>query len=123
MFRTVMALVLLATLAIVQVGCAMSPEKAAEGSIARIDPSKEGELKSPQDDVAVSITVRNNRQSVIQLHWLDYDSKRVQYARIKAGAEIVQRTYEGHYWIVLGEDEKPLGIYKTPGEDAAIVID
>jgi len=123
MFRTVMASVLLATLAIVLVGCAISPDTAAEGSIARIDPSKEKDLKSPKDDVAVTITIRNTRQSTVHLHWIDYDGKRVHYGNIKAGAGFRKRTFEGHYWIILGEDKKPVGIYKTPRKDAVIVIE
>ena len=123
MFRIVMASALLATLAIVQVGCATSPVKAVGGSIARIDPSKEKDLRSPQDDVPVSIKIRNKRESMIHLHWIDYDGKRVKYGDIKAGAEFLQRTFEGHYWIILGEDKKPIGIYKTPRKDAVIVIE
>ena len=123
MFRMVMASALLATLAIGQVGCAPIRGKAAESYIARIDPSKEKDLRSPGDDVAVSIRIRNKRKSMIHLHWIDYDGKRVHYANIKAGAEALQRTFEGHYWIVLGEDKKPIGIYRTPAKDAVIVIE
>jgi len=102
------------------VGCA---ETVPGNRIARISPAKEKDLVSPDTDVLVSITVINKTKSPISLHWLDETAgDRVHYKDIQAGAEVIQETFQGHYWIVLDKQDKPLGIYETPGKDGVILI-
>ena len=48
---------------------------------------------------------------------------RVYYKDIPPGEEVDQGTYHGHYWIILDKNKKPLGIYKSPGEDGIIIIE
>ena len=122
MLRIGVALTLLAALAVVQTGCATSGGVTAGGLIPRIDPSKEKELKSPEDDVPVTIKIRNKRASQVQVFWIDYEGARKHYSNVAAGAEVSQATFEGHYWIILDKDKKPLGIYETPGKDAVIEV-
>jgi hypothetical protein len=118
-----MALTLLAALAVVQAGCVTVPGKAAGGCIPRIDPGKEGQLKSPPDKLAVTITVKNQTASEVSVYWLDYEGKRKHYSNVAAGKEVKQGTYEGHHWIIVDKaGNKPLGIYTTPNADAAIVV-
>jgi hypothetical protein len=94
-----------------------------ENILPRIDPMKEGKVKSKDTQVAVSITVRNLTKSEISLHWLDEDAgDRVHYKDIEAGGEVLQGTWQGHYWIVLDKNDKPLGIYKAPDKDGVIVV-
>ncbi len=130
-----MAVVLSMSLLIAIVGCATGDQavktsstggaakKPAENILPRIDPKKEKGLVSPDTDLSVMLTVRNKTKSTISLHWLDEtDGSRVQYKVIVADGEVLQGTYEGHYWIVLDKNEKPLGIYKTPDRDGVILI-
>jgi len=78
---------------------------------------------SPDTDVLVTITVRNQTRSAISLYWLDEtEGDRVHYGNIKAGAERVQGTWKDHYWIILDKDGKALGIYKTSDKNGVIVI-
>jgi len=118
------------SLSIAMLGCetgdtvkTSSAKGPAENILPRIDPKKEKGLVSPDTDLSVMLTVRNKTKSPISLHWLDEtDGSRVQYKLIGPGAEVLQGTYEGHYWIVLDKDGKALGIYKTPDEDGVILI-
>ena len=138
MFRIVLAITVLVSLSIAMMGCATADkavktsstgaaaaQKPAENILPRIDPKKEKGLVSADDSGAsVMLTVRNQTKSTITLHWLDEtDGSRVHYKDIEAGAEILQGTYEGHYWIILDKTGKPLGIYKTPARDGVIVIE
>ncbi|MDP6526477.1 MAG: hypothetical protein QGH15_19870 [Kiritimatiellia bacterium] len=122
MFRTVTSLILLVALAVVMTGCATSMDMIGGKQLACIDPGKEKELKSPEDDVEATLTIENKTQSPIKLQWLDYDGARVHYQNIAAGREAVQLTYVGHYWIILDAKDKPVGIYETTQADALIVI-
>ena len=132
-----MAVVVLVSMSIAIVGCATGDQagkassagvsagakKPAENILPRIDPKKEKGLVSPDTGLSVMLTVRNKTKSTISMHWLDEtDGSRVQYKLIVADGEVIQGTYEGHYWIILDKNEKPLGIYKTPKEDGVIVI-
>jgi hypothetical protein len=95
-----------------------------ENILPRINPEKEGKVKSKGTPVAVSITVRNLTKSEISLHWLDEDAgDRAHYKDIKAGGEVLQGTFQGHYWIVLDKNDKPLGIYKVPDKDGVIAVE
>ncbi len=121
MFRIVTVVTVLAALSIGMVGCVTGGQ--AGNTIPRIDPKKEKDLVSPDTDVLVSITIKNQTKSAISLHWLDETAgDRVFYKDIMAGAEVVQETYQGHYWIILDKKSKALGIYETPGKDGVIVI-
>ena len=136
MFRIVMAVVLSASMSIAIVGCATGDQagkasstdvsaakKPAENILPRIDPKKEKGLVSPDTGLSVTLTVRNKTKSTISMHWLnETDGSRVPYQSIVAGGEIIQGTYEGHYWIILDKAKKPLGIYKTPDKNGVIVI-
>ena len=134
MFRIGMAVALSVSLAMATVGCENGDQgpktsstagvkKTGENLLPRIDPKKEKGLKSVDTDVAVSITVRNQTQSAIALHWLDEGAgDRVHYRDIKAGAEAVQQTWKDHYWIIVDKDGKALGIYKTSDKDGVILI-
>ncbi len=95
-----------------------------ENILPRINPKKEGKVKSRDTDVAVKLTIRNRTGSAISLHWLDEDAgDRVHYKDIDAGAEIVQETWADHYWVILDKKEKPLGIYLTNDKDGVIAIE
>jgi len=128
MFRTVVALALLASLSIVMAGCengeiAGGGPKIKGNILPRIDPKKEKDLVSPDTDITVVLTVKNLTKGPVTMHWLDETAgDRVFYKDIKAGGEVVQETFQGHYWIILDKGGKALGIYETPAKDGIIVV-
>lgn len=125
MFKSMMALTIVLALACVMVGCATIEQVAKPGgnTVPRIDPAKEGTLVSPDTQVNVKITVKNETKSAVTMQWLDEDSgARVQYKQIAAGKEAVQETWQGHYWLIADEKGKALGIYETPDKDCVIVV-
>jgi hypothetical protein len=133
MFRIVMVAAVAVSLSIAMLGCETgegvktsstgTARKPTENILPRIDPKKEKGLVSTDGGFPVVLTVRNKTKATITLHWLDEtDGSRVYYKDIQAGGEVLQGTYEDHYWIVLDKKEKPIGIYKTPGEDGIILI-
>jgi len=108
MFRTMMTVSLLVALTFAMLGCGAT-------GIKRMDPSLEKTLKSPPDTVEVPIIVKNNSKTTIQVFWIDEDGGRKLYMRgVKPGKEAKQITFPGHYWIVLDDKGKALGIYETP---------
>lgn len=130
MFKNVMILALVATMSIMVIGCDGGAGgggnvglKPGENALPRIDPKKEKDLVSSDTDVAVTMTVRNLTKGTISLHWLDETTgDRFYYKDIKAGAEVVQETFQDHYWIILDKNAKPLGIYKASDKDGVVVI-
>ena len=116
-----MVAVVAVSVSIAMLGC-VDGEKVA-GGIPRIDPKKEKGLVSPDTDVSVTITVKNQTKSAVSMHWLDEAAGgRVHYKDIPAGKEVTQDTYQGHYWIILDKGGKALGIYETPGKDGVILV-
>ena len=121
MFRIVMIAGLAVSMSIAMLGC-VDGDKVA-GGIPRIDPKKENDLVSPDTDVLVTITVKNQTKSEVSMHWLDDTSgDRVHYKDIPAGGEVAQEAFQGHYWIIMDKGGKAIGIYETPDEDGVIVI-
>lgn len=115
MFRIVMVAVLSVSMSIAMLGCV--------SGIPRIDPKKEKDLVSPDTDLLVTLTIKNQTKSEVSLHWLDETAgDRVPYKDIAAGKEVTQESYQGHYWIILDKDGKALGIYETPDKDGVILV-
>jgi hypothetical protein len=99
------------------------PKAPAENVVPRIDPKMEKGLISPDTEVMVTLTVRNKTAGTLTMYWLDeIDGERVPYRDVEAGKELLQDTWEGHYWIVVDQKGKNLGIYKTPSEDGVIIV-
>ena len=131
MFRIAMVLAFSVSMSIAIMGCdggaagkgSSVGVKPGENVLPRIDPKKEKDLVSSDTDVAVTMTIRNMTKSTISLHWLDETTgDRFYYKDIKAGAEVVQETFQDHYWIILDKNAKPLGIYKAQDKDGVVVI-
>jgi len=128
MFRTVMVTLVSAIVSTAIIGCDASTVntggKPGENILPRIDPKKEATIVEPATtDVEATVTVRNLTKSKISMHWLEESSgDRVHYHDVAAGKEVEQGSWEGHFWIILDKDGKPLGIYEVPGKDGVILI-
>jgi hypothetical protein len=147
MIRTLLAAICVGGFSLSQIGCGATTDKKmaktepaktkatkteakptqklaapASNQVTRIDPSKEKNCKSPDDDLEVILMIENRRPSAVSLHWLDYDGDRVHYTDLEPSESVEQITFQGHFWIVLDENEKALGIYETPAKDAEITI-
>jgi len=100
------------------------PKAPTENIVLRIDPKLEKGLISPDTEVMVTLTVRNKTKGMLTMYWLDeIDGERVQYRDVEAGKELIQDTWEGHYWVIVDAEDKTLGIYKTPDKDGVIIVE
>jgi arylsulfatase A-like enzyme len=90
--------------------------------LAVIDPAREGKVRSGGNVLEVHLTFRNQSKAKALIYWINTSGDRVQYNEIKPGAEVRQRTYSGHYWLVTDHDKKGLGIYKAENQDGLVHI-
>ena len=90
--------------------------------LAVIDPAREGKVRSGGNVLEVHLTFRNQSKAKALIYWINTSGDRVQYNEIKPGAEVRQRTYSGHYWLITDHDKKVLGIYKAENQDGLIQI-
>jgi hypothetical protein len=119
MSKRAMVMTLVVTLAVSLIGV---PSSMAD-EVERIDPSKEKELQSPDEDTErVTLTIKNTLDSTISIYWLDYEGGREYYHDIEPGKELDRSTFPGHYWVIVDSGDKALGIYKTPDEAATITV-
>lgn len=93
-----------------------------EDQLARVDPSNEKGLKSPEDSTEVTLMITNTRNSAISTYWIDYDGDRMHYNDLEAGEEIEQFTFPGHYWLFVDSNDNVLGVYRTPEKDTTIQV-
>jgi dipeptidyl aminopeptidase/acylaminoacyl peptidase len=70
-----------------------------------------------------SITFINRTKDVIQVYWVDYESKRRHYAKIEVDGQHEQHTYTGHVWLVTDKAEKRLAVFVATEDASNAVID
>jgi arylsulfatase A-like enzyme len=97
-------------------------KKSGVKRLARIDPAEEGNLRSGANGHEVQLTFQNRRKADVSVYWIDTSGGRVKYKEIAAGGQAEQRTYDGHYWLVLDDKGKALGMYKALNQDGVIRI-
>jgi hypothetical protein len=89
-----------------------------------IDPKREKQIKSPGGNgIQVMLSIKNNTATTVKLHWIDRSGNRVPYKDIKAGEEIVQRSFEDHCWMIVDKDAKVLGIYRSTYQNGRILVE
>ena len=99
-----------------------SSKKSGVKKLALIDPAREGKVRSGGNGLEIQLTFRNRSKTDILVYWIDTSGERVQYKEIKPGGQVEQRTYSGHYWLVVDHTDKALGIYKAENQDGLIHI-
>ncbi len=70
-------------------------------------------------------TVRfvNQRDTPIDLFWVDRSGRQVAYGRIEAGQQREQHTYAGHIWLVKAEDGQSLAVFRATSGPGDAVVD
>lgn len=79
--------------------------------------------KSPSSKTQVKIRIRNHTEQRLAISWVDFDGKLKVHGNADPGREFDQQTFEGHLWVISGEDGKPFRWCETPGEDAITTIE
>jgi len=70
-----------------------------------------------------SITFINHTQDVVEVYWVDYESKRRHYATVRVDEQHQQHTYAGHVWLVTDKAGKRLAVFVATKEASNAVID
>ncbi|MCG8601419.1 MAG: hypothetical protein MI807_14845 [Verrucomicrobiales bacterium] len=88
--------------------------------------NKMAELKeqaaSPESASAVKLRVDNESGQRITVSWIGFDGLRREYGLTDPTRRFDQNTFEGHLWVITGEDGRDLGWFETPAEDCRVVV-
>lgn len=88
--------------------------------------NKMAELKeqaaSPESASAVKLRVDNESGQRITVSWIGFDGLRREYGLTDPTRRFDQNTFEGHVWVITGEDGRDLGWFETPAEDCRVVV-
>lgn len=70
-----------------------------------------------------SVRFENRTKDKVRLFWIDKSGERKLYETIAAGQEHEQHTYEGHVWLVVDTDGRPVAAFEATAEQGHAVID
>lgn len=70
-----------------------------------------------------SVRFENRTKGDVKLFWVDGSGVRKQYETIAAGRRHEQHTYEGHVWLVVDAEGRPLAAFEATAERGLAVID
>jgi hypothetical protein len=87
------------------------PGNAVLSGMREVSCSQEGTLKSPSINASASISVTNSTAGQVRFYWLDFSGKRVEYARINAGASYTQGSFASHPWLIADAFDTCIGIF------------
>ncbi|NIP23906.1 MAG: prolyl oligopeptidase family serine peptidase [Phycisphaerae bacterium] len=83
-------------------------------------PKLHSSIRSSQE---TSITFINRTKSVVEIYWMDYESKRRHYATVRVDERHKQHTYAGHVWLVTDKEGKRLAVFVATEDASNAVID
>ena len=84
--------------------------------------SQEGSLKSAQG-AATNINFKTSSPSKINIYWLDFTGKRVEYKKgLASGDTHAQGTFVTHPWVITNEQDQCMGIY-TASKTGTVTLD
>jgi len=81
------------------------------------------DAKSPHLKTQVKIRIQNRTEQRLSVSWVDFDGKLKVHGNTDPGRDFDQQTFEGHLWVISGEDGEPFRWCETPGEDAIATIE
>jgi von Hippel-Lindau disease tumor supressor len=98
--------------------------KAPAGLAKEADAScrKEGTLRSADNHHRVTITIKNNQGSTLDLYWIDYAGARQSYGTLESGQSVTQSTFLTHPWIVADHSGKCLKLFVPHGQTTEFAI-
>ena len=71
---------------------------------------------------AMTVLFENRSGQKVKLYWIAYNGEQTLYHEIDAGADREQGTYSEATWLVTDLEDKPLGHFRTGGQNARAVI-
>src|SRR5579859_5760085 len=86
-------------------------------------PAEEKGAKSLNGDIATSITFVNTSGQPIRIYWLDYQGRRVLYARVEHGGGWgCDQTYLTHPWLITNDQDQAWALYYPDAQHRTIEI-
>lgn len=82
----------------------------------------EGSIRSLGAGNLIEIFVRNNLSEPVEIHWIDYDGRRISYGSIQPGATLSRPTFEEHPWLVSDQSGSCLHLISDAPDRAVINI-
>ena len=86
------------------------------------DCPNEKEFRSIEGNKSTSITFVNQRTSIIQTYWLNYQGARQLYWKLNPGEQYNQQTYVTHPWVVTDDNDNCLGIFLPEQNQITLTI-
>jgi hypothetical protein len=90
-------------------------------SDARPCPAEKG-LRAIHGQYSTQMRFVNEGARAFQIHWLDYQGKRVFYKTVLPHSSHTQPTYLTHPWVLTDESQQCLGVYFPDDRERTIVL-
>ena len=90
---------------------------------ASLDPGRADSVRSDRFRGAYhTLLFQNQSKNPVTVHWIDFDGKRRDGFELQPGRNHPQFTYPGHWWLVLDQSGRPIGLYVCRKEAEKIVL-
>ena len=103
-------------------GCGLALMVFAGGAAAQSQCPGEASFRSANSNHPTSIVFRNESGSTRQLHWLDFNGRRVSYATLPPGGEYSINTYVGHPWVSTDTTGRCVAIFFPDAQPRRIAL-
>jgi arylsulfatase A-like enzyme len=88
-----------------------------------IEPGKDPAVPSSKASTApVTLLVSNKRQQAVRLVWIDETGKRHRPIAVQGASRWLLQTFSDHAWLILDENDEPLGHIVAPDKAARVII-
>lgn len=77
---------------------------------------------SPPGGEGVQLKFQNQTSETMRLFWVTFEGKRRAHGHIDPNRSTTQGTYEGHFWVVVDENNEDIALVAAPNEDGVFVI-
>ena len=77
---------------------------------------------SPPGGEGVQLKFQNQTSETMRLFWVTFQGKRRAHGHIDPNRSTTQGTYEGHFWVVVDENNEDIALVAAPNEDGVFVI-
>jgi dienelactone hydrolase len=78
---------------------------------------------SQPDGAKTSIRFVNHTAAAVKLVWVDATGERNEYGTVEPDKESEQSTYAGHVWLVLGANDRPIGMFEAVEKPGVAVVE
>lgn len=82
----------------------------------------EATFRSLNSNHSTSIVFRNEAGSTRQLHWLDFNGRRVLYATVPPGGDFSVNTYVSHPWVSTDTEGRCVSVFFPDAQPVRITL-